>query len=133
MNVFRQALQNATSKVPKPSGQASGAAGKLLAVTGMLGAGAYVVLSSIYTVNPGHQAIVYNRIGGLDEHTVRTEGLNFVIPWLQRPIIYDCRTRPKLVSSTSGSKGGRLRFIFQSIRFVSHLSHSIKPSQTCRW
>lgn len=104
MNAFRQAFSKATANMPKPSGDAGGAAAKLLGVAGLLAAGGYGALSSLYTVNPGHQAIVYSRIGGLDEMSVKTEGLNFVIPWFQRPIIYDCRTRPKLVNSTSGSK-----------------------------
>jgi prohibitin 2 len=104
MNAFKQAVSKAASNMPKPSGEAGGAAGKLVAAVGVLAAGGFAVLSSVYTVNPGHQAIVYSRVGGLDEHMVRTEGLNFVVPWLERPIIYDCRTRPKLVNSTSGSK-----------------------------
>ena len=61
-------------------------------------------------MKPGHVAIIYNRVGvlgsqGVQEFGVRTEGLTFVVPWLQRAIIYDVRTRPKLVNSTSGSKG----------------------------
>lgn len=105
MNAFRQAFSKVTANMPKPSGEAGGAVAKLLSVAGLLAVGGYGALSSIYTVNPGHQAIVYSRAGGLDEISVKTEGLNFVIPWLQRPIIFDCRTRPKLVNSTSGSKG----------------------------
>lgn len=105
MNAFKTAFGKVTANMPKPSGEAGGAAAKLVAVAGVLAGVGFGALNSIYTVNPGHQAVVYNRIGGLDEIGVRTEGLNFVIPWLQRPIIYDCRTRPKLVNSTSGSKG----------------------------
>lgn len=104
MNAFRQAFSKATANMPKPSGDAGNAAAKLVTAAGLLAAGGFGVLSAMYTVNPGHQAIVYNRIGGLDESGTKTEGINFVIPWFQRPIIYDCRTRPKLVNSTSGSK-----------------------------
>ncbi|KAG7932048.1 hypothetical protein KL904_004796 [Ogataea polymorpha] len=32
------------------------------------------------------------------------EGLNFVVPWLQRPIIYDVRTKPRTITTTTGSK-----------------------------
>ena len=50
----------------------------------------------------------FNRfgLGGTSgvQHGICKEGLNFVIPWFQRPIIYDVRTRPKLINSTSGSK-----------------------------
>ncbi|CAM9134014.1 unnamed protein product, partial [Ectocarpus fasciculatus] len=109
--------------MPKPSGEAGGAAAKLVAVAGVLAGVGFGALNSIYTVNPGHQAVVYNRIGGLDEIGVRTEGLNFVIPWLQRPIIYDCRTRPKLVNSTSGSKDLQMVEISLRVLFKPDTHH----------
>lgn len=60
-------------------------------------------------VQPGHLGVVYNRInvgnGAGVSNVVMREGLNFVLPWFQRPIIFDVRTRPKLINSTSGSKG----------------------------
>lgn len=104
MNAFKQAIGKMTANMPQPSGNAGNAAAKLITVAGVLAGAGFAALSAVYTVNPGHQAIVYNRIGGLDEVGVRTEGLNFVIPWFQRPVVFDCRTRPKLVNSTSGSK-----------------------------
>lgn len=57
------------------------------------------------TVQPGHQGLIYSRLTGLDEKKKLKEGLNFVIPWLQRAVIYDMRTRPQMVQSQSGSKG----------------------------
>lgn len=56
-------------------------------------------------MQPGHVGIIYNRFGGIDEISKCTEGMNIFIPWFQRPIIYDVRTRPKLINSQSGSKG----------------------------
>ncbi|KAF3341804.1 Prohibitin-1 [Carex littledalei] len=35
---------------------------------------------------------------------VYPEGTHFMIPWFERPIIYDVRARPHLVESTSGSR-----------------------------
>jgi prohibitin 2 len=35
---------------------------------------------------------------------VYPEGTHFVIPWFERPVIYDVRARPHLVESTSGSR-----------------------------
>ena len=32
------------------------------------------------------------------------EGTHFMIPWVQRPIIYDIRSRPMNVPSVTGSK-----------------------------
>ncbi|TNN33063.1 Prohibitin-2 [Liparis tanakae] len=37
--------------------------------------------------------------------TVLSEGLHFRIPWIQYPIIYDIRARPRKISSLTGSKG----------------------------
>ncbi|KAL8479837.1 hypothetical protein ACS0TY_026178 [Phlomoides rotata] len=34
---------------------------------------------------------------------VYPEGTHFIIPWFERPTIYDVRARPHLVESTSGS------------------------------
>lgn len=114
MDKFKEAMKDAASKVPKgmPKGPGGGA-GKALAsgATALIGLGlaSYGVYSGIVTVRPGHIGIIYNRFGifgtqGVQEIGVRTEGMSFVIPWLQRAIIYDVRTRPKLVNSTSGSK-----------------------------
>lgn len=35
---------------------------------------------------------------------VYPEGTHLIIPWFERPIIYDVRARPHLVESTSGSR-----------------------------
>lgn len=34
---------------------------------------------------------------------VYPEGTHFMMPWFERPIIYDVRARPYLVESTTGS------------------------------
>merc|ERR1719223_179802 len=67
---------------------------------GVLGYGAY---NSVYTVQGGHRAVVYNRITGMKD-TVYGEGLNFNIPWFERPVIYDIRTRPVNLQTLTGSK-----------------------------
>lgn len=35
---------------------------------------------------------------------LKPEGTHLMIPWFERPIIYDVRARPHLVESTSGSR-----------------------------
>lgn len=35
---------------------------------------------------------------------VYAEGTHFMIPWFERPVIYDVRAKPHLVESTSGSR-----------------------------
>jgi len=66
-------------------------------------AGAYGLQQSMYTVEGGHRAIIFSRIGGIQED-IMSEGLHFRIPWFQYPIIYDIRSRPRKISSPTGSK-----------------------------
>lgn len=40
--------------------------------------------------------MIYSRMGGLDDKSNLKEGLNFVVPWFQRPVIFDIRTRPQV-------------------------------------
>ena len=69
-------------------------------------------------VRPGHLGILYNRFGvtgegGIQETALCREGLNFIVPWFQRPIIFDVRTRPEQIRTQTGSKG-IFRLIFRS-------------------
>lgn len=66
------------------------------------GAAVYAALNSLYNVDGGHRAIVFNRIQGIKDK-VYPEGTHLIIPWFERPIIYDVRARPHLVESTTGS------------------------------
>jgi prohibitin 1 len=58
---------------------------------------------SLYDVKGGERAVIFDRFSGVKPQVVG-EGMNFVIPWLQRPIIYDVRTRPRAITTTTGSK-----------------------------
>ena len=94
-----------------PKGLGLGA--KLVAV----GVGAYVGLqNSMYTIDGGHRAIMFNRIGGIQDYAL-TEGLHFRIPWFQYPIIYDIRARPRKITSPTGSKD--LQMVNISLRVLS--------------
>ena len=94
-----------------PKGLGLGA--KLVAV----GVGAYVGLQqSMYTVDGGHRAIMFNRLGGIQDYSL-TEGLHFKLPWFQYPIIYDIRARPRKITSPTGSKD--LQMVNISLRVLS--------------
>lgn len=67
-------------------------------------AAVYGLYRSMYTVEGGHRAIIFNRIGGIDEHTIQSEGLHFRVPWFQYPIVYDIRAQPRIIKSPTGSK-----------------------------
>jgi len=89
-------LKDLLSKIP-----AGGEAG-IGALIG-LGALAYAGKESFYTVDGGHRAIIFSRLGGI-QNEVYSEGLHFRIPWFQYPIIYDIRARPRRITSPTGSK-----------------------------
>jgi prohibitin 2 len=76
-----------------------GGIGGIAAVIGVSGT-AYGLYSSVITVPPGSLGMVYSRINGLENKSTLKEGLNFLVPFFQRPIVYDIRTRPQVSAYT---------------------------------
>merc|ERR1711874_535336 len=62
-----------------------------------------VANSALYNVDGGHRAVMFDRFRGVLP-LVTGEGTHFMIPWVQRPILFDIRARPKNVPSITGSK-----------------------------
>jgi hypothetical protein len=63
---------------------------------------------------------------------VYPEGTHFMIPWFDRPVIYDVRARPNIVESTSGSRD--LQMVQSSAlciqtRSMQALSSADEPAQ----
>ncbi|CAZ85950.1 unnamed protein product [Tuber melanosporum] len=58
---------------------------------------------SVYDVKGGTRAVIFDRLTGVKEKVVN-EGTHFLVPWLQKAIIYDVRTKPRNISTTTGSK-----------------------------
>ena len=63
-----------------------------------------VVNSALYNMDAGHRAVIFDRFGGVQDIVIG-EGTHFLIPWVQKPIIFDCRSRPRNVPVITGSKG----------------------------
>ena len=59
--------------------------------------------ASMYDVKGGTRAVIFDRLSGVKEQVVN-EGTHFLVPWLQRAIVYDVRTKPRNISTTTGSK-----------------------------
>ncbi|XP_071520127.1 prohibitin-2 [Panulirus ornatus] len=95
---------------------------KLLAAAG---AAAYGLSQSMYTVEGGQRAIIFSRIGGIQQD-IYTEGLHFRIPWFQYPVIYDIRARPRKITSPTGSKD--LQMVNISLRVLSRPVSSAIPN-----
>jgi len=106
----------------KSGGKGFGTGLGFLAAAGAL---AYGASQSIYTVEGGHRAIIFSRIGGV-QNDVYVEGLHFRVPWFQYPIIYDIRSRPRKISSPTGSKD--LQMVNISLRVLSRPLSSELPT-----
>jgi len=94
----------------------------------LLAAGAaavYGLQQSMYTVEGGHRAIIFSRLGGIQED-IMSEGLHFRLPWFQYPIIYDIRSRPRKIASPTGSKD--LQMVNIGLRVLSRPDMLAIPS-----
>lgn len=75
----------------------------------LLGAGltlagvSYAANNALYNVDAGHRAIKFHRVFGIGKETYE-EGTHLMLPWFERPIIFDIRTRPRTIVSLTGSR-----------------------------
>ncbi|KAI9665327.1 MAG: Prohibitin-1, subunit of the prohibitin complex (Phb1p-Phb2p) [Alyxoria varia] len=58
---------------------------------------------SLYDVKGGTRAVIFDRLSGVKNNVIN-EGTHFLIPWLQKSVIFDVRTKPRNISTTTGSK-----------------------------
>lgn len=76
----------------------------------------YGLNNCLYNVEAGHRAIKFSRLSGLG-NTKYEEGTHLMVPWLERPIIFDIRTRPRQIVSLTGSRD--LQMVNISVRTLS--------------
>ena len=86
-----------------------------------LAVGGAVINNALYNVDGGHRAVIFDRFAGIKSQ-VTGEGTHFMIPWVQRPIIYDIRARPMNIPSVTGSKDLQnvnitLRILYRYVTF----------------
>jgi len=72
-----------------------------LGITGMVGVP--LISAAMYDVKGGTRAVIFDRWSGVKD-TVVNEGTHFLVPWLQRAIMYDVRTKPRMIATVTGSK-----------------------------
>lgn len=85
---------------------------------GIAGVGS-VVQQALYNVDGGQRAVIFDRFSGIKQDVVG-EGTHFIIPFIQRPIIFDIRSTPRPVAVSTGSKDLQtvnitLRILFRPI------------------
>jgi len=77
--------------------------GGLVAGALLIGGGLYIFQNALFNVDGGHRAIKYRRINGVSKE-IYGEGTHLMVPWFERPVVYDVRARPRNVSSLTGTK-----------------------------
>jgi len=77
-----------------------------------------VVKTCLFSVDGGYRAVVFDRLqnGTLDK--VRGEGLHFKIPFIQKPVFYEVRTRFTNIGTETGSKD--LQTVGINLRLLYH-------------
>lgn len=76
----------------------------------------WIIKHSIYKVEPGYLAIKFDVFSGVLEK-VNKEGYHLLIPFIQRPIIYDCRMKNNVFVSVCGTKD--LQIVSLKTRLIS--------------
>lgn len=77
---------------------------RLGSLSGTLAVGAFTVNSCLYNVDGGQRAVLFDSLRGGIQPDVRGEGTHLFVPFIQRPIIMDVRTKPREVPSVTGTK-----------------------------
>jgi len=81
-----------------------------------LALGLALLQSSLYDVPGGFRAVMFDRFSGV-QNQATGEGTHFLVPWLQRAILYDCRIKPRNINTTTGSKD--LQMVSITLRVLS--------------
>jgi len=86
-----------------------------------------IAKTSLFTVEAGHRAVMFDRFRGILPE-VRGEGMHIKIPFIQKPVMYEVRTRYANIQSETGSKDLQtvvltLRMLYRPIAETLPLIH----------
>lgn len=73
-------------------------------LAGVGATGVFAASQCIYTVDGGERAVMFDQLRGGIVDKVSGEGTHFLIPVVQRPTIFDVRTKPREIPSVTGTK-----------------------------
>lgn len=101
--------------------------GGLIGGAGLVAVAALVVgvNASLFNVDGGHRAVKYSRIYGVCPE-IYNEGTHIMIPWLETPIVYDVRAKPRSIASLTGTKD--LQMVSLTCRVLSRPSVENLPA-----
>lgn len=83
---------------------------------GMAAVGA-AVSQCLYNIDGGERAVIFDRLRGVLPH-VTGEGTHFMVPLIQKPIIYSIRSTPRSIRVETGSKD--LQTVDITLRVLFH-------------
>ncbi|KAJ5921178.1 Prohibitin-2 [Penicillium verhagenii] len=101
----REAWERLQVMLQKRKGNVGGGGRGGMGLAGLIliGAGTWAVSNSLFNVDGGHRAIKYSRFSGVRKE-IYSEGTHLRIPWVETPIIYDVRAKPRNIASLTGTK-----------------------------
>lgn len=107
-----------------PAGGPAGLRAARILVVGAVGlSGAYRY--GLFNVDGGHRAVLFNRIIGVREN-VYGEGTHLRIPFIDYPIVYDVRAKPRNIQSLTGSRD--LQMVTITLRVLSRPDSNQLPT-----
>jgi prohibitin 1 len=65
--------------------------------------GGLVLTRFVFVVDGGERALKYDKVRGV-QNKIYGEGMHFYIPFFQEPRIFEVRTRPQVIHSTTGTR-----------------------------
>ena len=85
---------------------------------------------NFFLVDGGQRAVIFDRFAGVKDEVIG-EGTHFLIPWVQKPIIFDIRSTPRAISTITGSKGKPVPYFLMPIRSskCNYYSSNSSPSR----
>lgn len=67
---------------------------------------------------------MFDRFSGV-KNEASGEGTHFLVPWLQKAILYDVRIKPRNISTTTGSKD--MQMVSLTLRVMSRPDIAVLP------
>lgn len=90
----------------------------------LLAGTAFFAQNALFNVDGGHRAIKYRRASGVGKD-IYSEGTHLMLPWLETPVVYDVRAKPRSVASLTGTKD--LQMVNITCRVLSRPEVSALP------
>merc|ERR1712070_153922 len=124
ITTYRAFLPHTSSAPPSSSNMAAQALNQIYRFAIPTAVAFSVASASIYDVRGGQRAVIFDRLNGVKDGVIN-EGTHFLVPWLQRAIMYDVRTKPRNISTTTGSKD--LQMVSLTLRVLHRPEVGILP------